>query len=174
MTCYFAAHGKTFDVDAFLRRSTLDPVDVVHRGEPVVPDSERFAKRYPRSSFTIRIGSRYSWKLDSQVRAARLFLRQHSSEVRRLAGTNGLERLCIDFGVENDPKAFCQSFRLPIDLIALAATAGVSLEISVYPESSGSERADDVHKRTNGHPNKQMQPARMTRREHDHTKRARG
>jgi hypothetical protein len=70
--------------------------------------------------------------LDTQIRDAIEFLRRNKAG---LAGLRDAEA-CLDFGVERRDVAV-QTVRFPAELLRLAGTLGISIEVSLYPEMEG-------------------------------------
>lgn len=165
MTCLFCAAGRNFDVDAFLRRSKLKPLRIFRKGEPRIARLKRQTKHLRHSGFTVRLDSENSWELRAQVRSARRFLEKNLSELRRLSRTAGVERLCVDLGVEVSSEAYGQFYSLPVSLIRSAAAAGVALEVSVYrcEEWWQEQRADSTESKVRSRPDKR-QHARISKR----------
>jgi hypothetical protein len=57
----------------------------------------------------------------------------HKEEVTRLMRFEGLDGVDLDFGV-NRKNGFLQSSHLPPELLTLAGSLGVGVEISIYGE----------------------------------------
>jgi hypothetical protein len=73
--------------------------------------------------------------LSGQVKDAIVFLQKHQSEIARLAGFPGVEGRTLDFGYHNR-NVFVQCDYLPPELLVLAGSLGVGIELSLYPAPS--------------------------------------
>src|SRR5512136_613173 len=93
--CYFTASGRTFDVDSFLKRTTLDADAVFYRGQPLrVPKG----KLLDRSGFSVTINHTKSFgDLTPQIPKALRFLRKQRQELLRLSRFPGVTDLCLVF-----------------------------------------------------------------------------
>lgn len=70
------------------------------------------------------------------------FIRSHRAELERARTYPGVEHMVLDFATLFRD-AVVQSERLPADLIAEAASAGMEIEISLYPPSDGGAAQSD-------------------------------
>ena len=131
MPAVLRAIGADFDVDAFLDGSTLPIVAVKRRGEPVRPISQPEGRRYDKSSINVTVSDAGFHELPRQVAEATAFLRSEYEQVRRLLGFPGVEGVTLDFGVGRRDVAM-QSDTLDADLVRMAGSLGLSLEISRY------------------------------------------
>ena len=67
-----------------------------------------------------------------QADEATAFLRNESEQVRRLCEWPGVEGVTLDFGVERRDVAV-QCDVLPMELVRLAGSLGLAIEMSQYP-----------------------------------------
>lgn len=134
--CVFHARGETFDADAFLAGSGLKPYQVWHKGEGAKRGKP--LKRIPSiredSGFSIEV-SRADGDLSVECLDAIRFLRVHSAAMTRLASFPGAEDRRLDFGYYRRDCAV-QFDYLPPELLALAGSAGVGIELSLYPATA--------------------------------------
>lgn len=150
MACMIRIDGRHLDVDAFLRRSPLEPSRVFRRG--VKDYSTGPASR--RSGFTFVISNRQRSNFKGQIRETIAFLTEWMRELRRVRRFPGVEGAVLDFGVEWKADAAIQWSHLPEQLVRLAAQAALALEVTVYPtgEPSRPRRAPGAkrvrHRRT--------------------------
>ncbi len=70
--------------------------------------------------------------LDIQIRDAIEFLSRNTDGLASLRDVDA----CLDFGVERRDVAV-QTVRFPPELIRLAGTLGMAIEVSLYPEMEG-------------------------------------
>lgn len=132
------AYGKNFDVDAFLAHCTLPVCAVKRLGAPVHPASEPDGRRYTESGVHVLAGERDFSDLPLQVEQAIAFLRKNESELRRLSTFSGVEIATLDFGIERRDVIF-QFDRLPAELLQLAGSLGLDIEVSQYPTADKTE-----------------------------------
>jgi hypothetical protein len=135
MSVYFRAIGDNFDVEAFLAGSSLEPDDIFHRGEP---GSIVRTKPLSGSGFCIQISEGFG-RLHEHTDAATDFLREHELELARLQQYPGVIVMLLDFGYDRRPEAAVQCDRLPHELLALAGSLGIGIELSLYPAPDESE-----------------------------------
>jgi hypothetical protein len=140
MSCVLRVYGRRFDVDAYLRRGTLVPVAVKHRGEPRLPATQPNGPRILLSGCNIVISPASRTDFARQLRGAVKFLKRHARAVRSLRLRKGVEIAVLDFGVERRPEAVVQCETLSEELVALAGRLGLAVEISHYPPSNRSGR----------------------------------
>ena len=132
------AYGKNFDVDAFLAHCTLPVCAVKRLGAPVHPASEPDGRRYTESGVHVLAGEGDFSDLPLQVEQAIAFLRKNESELRRLSTFSGVEIATLDFGIERRDVIF-QFDRLPAELLQLAGSLGLDIEVSQYPTADKTE-----------------------------------
>ena len=130
MGCVLRAIGTDFDVDEFLKDSPFADAAAFHRGEPRAPGGE--GERRAASGFNVDIGPGLS-ELRLQVQAARRFLREHEDELRRLGSFDGVEEVCLDFGIPRRAGAE-ESDLFPADLLWQAGALDIDLVVTGYRE----------------------------------------
>ncbi|MBD2098585.1 hypothetical protein H6F90_26295 [Trichocoleus sp. FACHB-591] len=126
MSCMFRATGFDFAVDKFLQQSTLIPDSVWHRGE------HRLAKRvHEGSGFSMVASQADMSNPQQQVEDAIAFLKANQVELERLQKFSGVERICLDFGIEDrDVAVQCDYF--PPELLRLAGNLNIGIEVTRY------------------------------------------
>lgn len=128
--CYFTASGRTFDVDAFLKRTTLDVRAVFHRGEPL---KVLKGKVQQANGFSVAISrTRVFGDLEPQIPKALKFLRKHQTELRRLSRFSGVSDLRLVFPCCR-PEGTYGVVRFPSELLELAGSRNIGIELSFYP-----------------------------------------
>ena len=144
--CVLRVTGKDFDPDGPLASSALTPCNVFRRGEPksvLRPDGPR----WKTSGVTIDVSRGSRANLVEQVSDAIAFLRQHGEAIAALRSAPGVEDLRLDFPVDlriNRETVMAQFDYFPPELVSLAGTIGLGIEISIYPvdlEELAQERA---------------------------------
>ena len=127
--CYFTASGRTFDVDSFLKRTTLDANVVFYRGQPL-----RFpkGKLLDRSGFSVTVNhTRVFGDLGPQIPKALRFLRQRQQELLRLSRFPGITDLRLVFPCCR-PEGTYGVERFPAELLELAGSRRIGIELSFY------------------------------------------
>jgi hypothetical protein len=135
MSCVLRASGANFDVDAFLRTSPLDPLTVFHRREAKFPTSSATQRISEHSGMNISVSTREFSDLDGQIADAIRFLSANGEELRRLRDFPGLERMDLDFPVEDRDVVF-QRDAFAYQLLLLLGGLHIGLEVSRYPAPS--------------------------------------
>ena len=126
--CVFRASGDEFQPHEFLAGSTFTACNVFRKGEPRGKTSV-----WSTSGFTVDVSAESGDELSKQIQDAVKFLDTHREEIIRLQGWTGLSDLGLDFGI-NRKNGFLQSSYLPPQLLTLAGTLGIGIEISIYGE----------------------------------------
>jgi hypothetical protein len=129
------AAGKRFDVDAFLKGSTLKARAVRRRGHPRSASRPAGPKNtFSNINFDVSNAAWTDW--NKQVKDAERFLVKHQKELRRLSRFPGMESFGIDFPVEVSEKVWngetYLSCAFPLSLLQKATALGLKLEISIY------------------------------------------
>jgi hypothetical protein len=137
MSCVLRASGKNFDVDEFLKTSSLDALTAFHRGAAQFPASS-VTRRCDHSGMKVSVSSRESSDLRGQVKDAVGFLIDNNQELKRLRDSPGVERIDLDFQVEDREMVF-QSDAFPPDLLSLLGELRIGLVISRSPAYWGAE-----------------------------------
>jgi hypothetical protein len=132
MSAVLRAYGADFDVDAFLAGCTLPVCAVKRRGEPALPASQPNGRRHERSGVHVSASDADFGEFPRQVAEAAAFLQTEAEQVRRLCEWPGIEDVTLDFGVERRDVAVQCDF-LPPELVRLAGSLGLGIELSQYP-----------------------------------------
>jgi hypothetical protein len=135
MGCVLRVWGKNFDVHAFLRGSSLEPLTVWHIGEPQAPMSNPKGRQHQDSGMNVSVSVREFSELAGQVNDAISFLQAHHDELLRLRDFPCKEGTSLDFPVE-DRDVACQMDTFPSELLALMGGLKITLVISRYPNST--------------------------------------
>ena len=94
--------------------------------------NELLTTRTRNGGFLCKVSDADGAAFKTQVLDAQSFLSQHAAALAVAAKSPGFDAQ-LDFGVWNGaPGVFAQSFSFPKSLLALAATCGVALTVSVY------------------------------------------
>ncbi|MGB8986530.1 MAG: hypothetical protein WCC37_08005 [Candidatus Sulfotelmatobacter sp.] len=131
------ASGTNFDVDEFLKTSSLDALTAFHRGELQFPSSS-VTRKSECSGMNVSVSTREFSDLRGQIKDAIEFLSKNDRELRRLRDFDGLERMDLDFPVE-DRDVVYQRDAFPHKLLSLLGGLGIGLIVSRYPAHSGVE-----------------------------------
>lgn len=129
--CVLRASGDYFEPQRFLGDSAFVPCNVFRKGERKAQN-----RSWTSSGFTVVVSEASGDDLAQQIQDAIEFLRMQKEEVARLMRFEGVDTVHLDFGV-NRKNGFLQSSHLPPELLTLAGTLGVGVEISIYGEYEG-------------------------------------
>jgi hypothetical protein len=129
MACVLRAIGESFDVDAFLSESAFPRAKPFHRGEP--GSGEAGANQLAMSGFNLPVSDAGLDDLDRQIEDATRFLREHEDELRRLSSFDGLEEVCLDFGIRRR-NVVAQTDVFPADLLWQTGALDIDLVVTHY------------------------------------------
>jgi hypothetical protein len=135
MSCVLRVNGKNFDVDSFLRSSTLTPLVIYRRGEPRFPGAS--TRLEESSGMNVSVSVREFSDLSGQIEDGIRFLAENAEELRRLRNYSGVESIEIDFPAE-DRDVAVRSYSFPSELISLLGQLQIGLSVSAYPPSEKS------------------------------------
>ncbi len=123
--------GTHFDVDAFLRESSIAPATVFRRGQPRFPSSQSNGRVSDRSGMNVGVSDAEFGNLEQQTCETLQFLADNLAELERLATYPGVEGLELDFAVEGGDN-FVESYRFSPDLLEQVGRMGITLCVSRY------------------------------------------
>jgi hypothetical protein len=118
MSCVLRARGTNFDVDSFLKESSLEALIVFHRGELQFPTSTVPQRKIECSGMNLSVSTREFLDLKGQIEDAVRFLSGNEEELKRLRGFPGVEQVELDFPIEEREVVF-QSDAFPPHLLSL-------------------------------------------------------
>ena len=144
MSTVLRAYGDDFDVDAFRAGCTLPVCAVKRRGQPVFPASQPDGRRHERSGVHVSVSDAEFDNLQQQVIDATEFLRVETEQILRLREFPGVDRVTLDFGIEPRDVAVQCDYLSP-ELVRLAGSLGLGIEISQYPRSHEEPDAEKPH-----------------------------
>jgi hypothetical protein len=135
MPCVLRATGVEFEPETFLRDSSFDEEadPVYHVGEPQ-SESKPDGRKCETSGFHFGVSEAEFDDLPGQIQDAIRFLEEREVELRRLVYFPGVERVCLDFGIDRRDVAV-QVDSFPPSLSSLAGNLGLHLVLSLYPIS---------------------------------------
>jgi hypothetical protein len=138
MSCVLRVRGANFNVDEFLAKSTLQPLIVARRGQAQYPNGP-----VPDTSgFHVAVSDANFSQLQVQIEDAIRFLERNQNELARLAASPGIEKLSLDFGIEERSVA-AQTERFPPNLLRAVGALGIWLEFTLYPRHDSSVAGSD-------------------------------
>ncbi|MGB7601971.1 MAG: hypothetical protein WBM24_16810 [Candidatus Sulfotelmatobacter sp.] len=137
MSCVLRASGTNFDVDEFLKTSSLDALTAFHRGELQFASSS-VTRKSECSGMNVSVSTRDVSDLRGQIEDAIEFLSKNDRELRRLRDFAGLQRMDLDFPIE-DRDVVYQRDAFPHKLLSLLGGLRIGLIVSRYPAHSGVE-----------------------------------
>lgn len=141
--CVLRAFGTNFDVEAFLSASTIKSCAIHRKGEPRLKAKPQGEKR-EGSGFNAEVSSRGFERLSGQVADALEFLKTHAGELRRLRTFPGVERVTLDFPIEQRVgigEVVVQGEHLPASLLLAAGSLAFDIDITIYPSPDSAEAA---------------------------------
>ncbi|RYG67881.1 DUF4279 domain-containing protein, partial [bacterium] len=127
MSCMLRVSGENFDVDTFLAQSQLEPNNVWHKGEPRYKNQIRL-----HSGFSVIASNADMDDPQQQVEEVIVFLKTNQNELAKLRDFPNVEEPILDFGIR-DRDVAVQSDRFPAELLHLAGSLNIGLEVSRYP-----------------------------------------
>lgn len=128
--CYFSASGRAFDVDSFLKRSTLVADAVFYRGQALKIPKGKLRRT---NGFSVTVNrTKVFGDLAPQIPAALRFLRTHQAELRRLSRFPGVSDLRLVFPCCR-PEGTHGVETFPAELLDLAGSCSIGIELSFYP-----------------------------------------
>ena len=129
--------GKNFNVDTYLQEHPCETVKVWRKGEACFPKSQPEGAKNEDSGLSITVGDAESNDLIGEIEDSILFLEDevNRSEIQTLMSYPGIEGGTLDFGIDlEDLSEYpLQSFAFPPNLLRLAGTLGLCLEVSLNP-----------------------------------------
>ncbi|MFY9792929.1 MAG: hypothetical protein WA474_09630 [Candidatus Sulfotelmatobacter sp.] len=137
MSCVLRASGTNFDVDEFLKTSSLDALTAFHRGELQSPSSS-VTRKSDCSGMNVSVSTREVSDLRGQIEDAIEFLSKNDRELKRLRDFTGLQRVDLDFPIE-DRDVVYQRDAFPHKLLSLLGRLRIGLIVSRYPAHSAVE-----------------------------------
>lgn len=128
MSCILRVGGTSLDIDALLSSCSLTPRTQWRRGEERTAGGKVFS-----TSGANFVASEADFEaFDIQVADAIAFLREHVTQLRRLAAFGGVDAATLDFAVSIYEDTMVRSCSLSPELVRLAADVGLGLELSFY------------------------------------------
>jgi len=124
--CVLRVLGDAFQSERFLAGSSFTPCNVFRKGEPKAKE-----RVWETSGMAIPVSDASGDNFVEQVQDSIRFLKINANELARLRNHTGLEAMSLDFGV-NRKDGFLQSSFFPPELISLAASLGIGIELSIY------------------------------------------
>lgn len=122
---------------SFLKKSSLSPYKIWHKGEP----ARRKGKIYEDSGFSIDI-SEAEWNdLASQISDAEKFLKVNFIELDRLCKSAHVDDIRFDFpyNLRINETFFTQSEYIPPSFLKIIGKLNIGIEMSLYPPSEEDE-----------------------------------
>jgi hypothetical protein len=89
----------------------------------------------------VSVSTREFSDLKGQIEDAFRFLSKHEEELKRLGDSHGLDRMDLDFPIE-EREAMFQSDSFPPDLLSLLGDLRIGLVVSRYPVHTRGEDGD--------------------------------
>lgn len=132
MSAVLRAYGDDFDVEAFLAGCTLPVCAVKRKGERVFSIGHPNERQYEQSGVHVSASDADFNEFPQQIEEATVFLRSNGEQLRRLCEFPGVEGVTLDFGIARR-NVVLQCDHFPAELVQLAGSLGLSIELSQYP-----------------------------------------
>jgi hypothetical protein len=132
MSCVLRVRGADFAVDEFLAGSVLKPIAIFRRGEPRLPGWQPGGPKLNASGFHVVASEAGFFNLQIQITDAVHFLELNQGELDRVVAFPGVEKVSLDFGIEERNVAV-QSEHFPPNLLSILGSLGIWLEFTLYP-----------------------------------------
>ncbi|HEV2314949.1 MAG TPA: hypothetical protein VGR94_06565 [Candidatus Acidoferrales bacterium] len=130
--CVLRARGASFVVDEFLASSSLTPITVFRRGQPQWAQAPPGTPIPNESGFHAIASEADFSNLQAQITDAVYFLEQNQDELARLVAFPGVEKVSLDFAIEERDMA-AQSERFPPNLLRIVGNLDIWLEFTLFP-----------------------------------------
>lgn len=127
MGCVLRAYGSEFQVDRFLEGSSLTPYEIYRKGELRSTKQEM----HDGSGLKIEVSTAEFEDLQKQVADAIAFLKNNRKELEKLCSYPGVEGASLDFALTKR-EVFCQYDTLPAELLHLAGSVGLDIDLSQF------------------------------------------
>src|ERR1700735_4033449 len=132
VSCILRARGANFAVDDFLAGSSLTPVAIVRRGQPQFAQFPSLSPIPDESGFHAVASEADFSNLETQIADAVRFVEQNQGELARLVAFSGVQKVSLDFGIEERDMA-AQRECFPPNLLRIVGDLGIWLEFTLYP-----------------------------------------
>lgn len=125
--------GKEFDVDDFLKRITLVPYRIFHKGDAPKTKLGNALVDYSGCCFDVSKASFDDF--EKQLADIRHFFQQYQAEIASLHEYK-IDHCTIDIGINADfeKNTMALSFYVPADIISLLGKLNIGVELSVYDD----------------------------------------
>lgn len=135
--CVFRVTSKTPAVELLAKRGGFEPLVIYKKGTPRVPGGESLRRS---SGFNVDVSAADS-DLPRQARDAIRFLKRHGPDIARMRRSRNFGGLLLDFGLHyrSSRERPWPTYRLPSDLLELAARYRIDIELSFYGFDEASE-----------------------------------
>jgi hypothetical protein len=125
--CVLRVASDDFNVDDFLKTTSLHPCNVYRKSEP----KGQTGKLSDKTGITIVVSEASGGELALQVEDAIAFLEQNRDEIKRLRSYVASEEIVLDFGIWRE-EVIGQYNYLPPKLLRLAGELEMGIELSIY------------------------------------------
>jgi hypothetical protein len=132
MAAVLRAYGADFNLETFLSGCSLPVCSVKRRGEPVFPKAQPNGRRHEQSGIHVLVSDADFQEFRRQAEEATVFLQANAEQIRRLVKFPGIESVTLDFGIARRD-VFMQCDHFPAELVQLAGSLGLAIELSQYP-----------------------------------------
>ena len=135
----FRFSAKKFDVDAYLKQSSLQAVEIFKPGEYQQTALESWITEYP--GFCVAASEADFDDFKQQMLDTAAFIHANKQELINLSQIPDKVSFFFDFGLETtlfEEDVWVDTFSFPIEFLRLLCETGASMELSYYYPSSDS------------------------------------
>ena len=129
--CVLHVRGKSFNIDDFLKNTSISPYKIWYKGKPM----RRPDKVYEDSGFSLDI-SKADWNnLENQILDAENFLKENFIELEHLCKLPYIDDIRFDFpySLRINETYFSQSEYFPPSFLKIIGKLNIGIEMSLYP-----------------------------------------
>jgi len=145
MSCMLRIAGKNLNIDKLLSKTNFVPQAFYRKGEAKFKKTQPKGEKNKRSGASFRVSTANYDQFEKQKREAITFLKTNRREIRRIMKWPGVDEGELDFGIHSRDVIIRCDY-LPPELIKLAGSLGLGIEISQYPPSTVFPKSGDKRK----------------------------
>ena len=131
MSCVLRVSGDDFNIENFMRITGLKPCMVFKKGEPRFKLRPRW-KRFTESGANFVVSDADFEYLIKQIKDSIKFLRKYGAKLESYRNSHK-DSMSLDFAVDQRD-GWGQSDRFPSELLFLAGSLGIDIQLSQYPK----------------------------------------
>jgi hypothetical protein len=139
MSCFLRISGPGFDPDDFSKSCGIPPYRIARKGELKFPSSPRITSTHDVSGCHYEVSDAEFEEFETQIQDAIQFLKSNAAALACIQDRTDIQYAALDFGIElRDVAVQCDY--IPPELLFLAGSLGLGIELSHYPISTETEQ----------------------------------